>query len=1089
MLTLELNLGHHPLLAGDYWMVAVRNEVHNQGDRLLDKERPHGIRHHYLCLAEIDGTDLTPINKDDCRRIGFPRLTDIKAGQVCFDNTICEMPGVGNVQQALNHLCQQRDLAFHNKHLHGWGIVCGLIAECCPNELPDGGTDHDPDECLIISKGYALTCEGEDIVVDEPIHVDLMEQIQQTQPPILERGRGSVCLWIDHDGGQPVVRFERQDAEDDNFWLSLLDGTLLGDFLSDCIANLGTAIGLEFDFLNAADDQDNGSNGRLVGEDRRKLTAFVNLAIQYFNKENGAYVWLAANEHELLKDIYNGLRKALQSKTFCAMFNGGEFPDYPFQDLGVDTWFGNAAHSKIKAFPDGKLVYTYGGDAIIQVFDSGSGELVERITVNGDDGAEVTAIAIDAEERLLYVAAAIGDDDSVLSTYEIDSPHILLRSKIVLCDIIVGDLAVSPRDRGLIYATGLDRGMFFLRPDVLRDDVAAKLEPNYAFKATGQFAINVMSAEIIATAWSGDGLSDGRYNALAVMGMAQPDSNNQPPTLRSLQDQQGATRMGRDDMALKPSSPNEPYQIIVAVDPLIDNDQADKELLIFNITPNQLPDSIRASVRLPVENTDIALAYNSGKKQFFASFEDSYRLASIEAEKGEINHLRIPAQIQPVDVTAGADGIIYAYNFVSMTVTAIPRRVQDVSQARRDAINQELAQYRHAILLAFYELMGGLIQYLKDCFCHLLLVKCPECMGDEKIYLACVEIRDDKIYNICNFSKRKYVRSFPTVEYWLSILPVIPMIGKAVGELCCMVLPGLFDNNQDQWAPPPPPPEDGLRSDVPNVIDSKTTSQAVTAYKQFDSTMFWRDQRKNVGLFGTFGRDAVLASGNNDKTAKGIKRNSLIDAPPNDAKRSLEAAGVTVVGIKPYSRDLATRSLLDFTGTSSKFTSGSQVFIYEKDGKTMFIAEEKRPALVKPDPIIDLKIKELDEKRTKFKDEIDGLQGVIAELEEKRLAEEQKLEEVRQSRRELTDQLTAMNNDLDTVQKKQNDLRIDFERGRPVNDLGDIDRPMLLKLHAMGIRTIGELAATTGSKLRTGGVVTSTQAGNALRKKAQNRLK
>ena len=68
----------------------------------------------------------------------------------------------------------------------------------------------------------------------------------------------------------------------------------------------------------------------------------------------------------------------------------------------------------------------------------------------------------------------------------------------------------------------------------------------------------------------------------------------------------------------------------------------------------------------------------------------------------------------------------------------------------------------------------------------------PVCNGDEKIYLATINMRDHQIYKVCNFSRRKYVKSFPTVDYWLSIVPIMPIIQKAVEEFCCVALPDLF---------------------------------------------------------------------------------------------------------------------------------------------------------------------------------------------------------------------------------------------------------------------------------------------------------
>jgi len=85
-------------------------------------------------------------------------------------------------------------------------------------------------------------------------------------------------------------------------------------------------------------------------------------------------------------------------------------------------------------------------------------------------------------------------------------------------------------------------------------------------------------------------------------------------------------------------------------------------------------------------------------------------------------------------------------------------------------------------------------QYLKDCFCEHFLVDCPDCHGDEKIYLGSIQIMKNptthnaEVYKICNFTKRRYVKSEQLVEYWLSAVPIIPVLKQLVADLCCKVV-------------------------------------------------------------------------------------------------------------------------------------------------------------------------------------------------------------------------------------------------------------------------------------------------------------
>ena len=159
--------------AGDHWLIPARtatgeiewppfaipnNEPEAQPPlgnptSLLPTRADRGRRWHHSVL------------KIAARR--FPSLTDICAEDVCFDNDNCKLPGVETVQEALDRLCAARDLRFHNKHLHGWGIVCGLQVECGPIR-PGQQRRH-----VTVRKGYAIDCEGNDSfsIRDEPLDV------------------------------------------------------------------------------------------------------------------------------------------------------------------------------------------------------------------------------------------------------------------------------------------------------------------------------------------------------------------------------------------------------------------------------------------------------------------------------------------------------------------------------------------------------------------------------------------------------------------------------------------------------------------------------------------------------------------------------------------------------------------------------------------------------------------------------------------------------------------------------------------------------------------------------------------------------
>jgi hypothetical protein len=72
-----------------------------------------------------------------------------------------------------------------------------------------------------------------------------------------------------------------------------------------------------------------------------------------------------------------------------------------------------------------------------------------------------------------------------------------------------------------------------------------------------------------------------------------------------------------------------------------------------------------------------------------------------------------------------------------------------------------------------------------ECLCQSLLPPCPPDPGDDRLILACVEVRDGKVVDVCNFGARRQVISWPAIQWWLSLLPIGPLITLVLERLCC----------------------------------------------------------------------------------------------------------------------------------------------------------------------------------------------------------------------------------------------------------------------------------------------------------------
>jgi hypothetical protein len=82
-------------------------------------------------------------------------------------------------------------------------------------------------------------------------------------------------------------------------------------------------------------------------------------------------------------------------------------------------------------------------------------------------------------------------------------------------------------------------------------------------------------------------------------------------------------------------------------------------------------------------------------------------------------------------------------------------------------------------------LLTFVLQFILDCICLAFLPRCSPDPCDERLILACVTVRGQKIIRICNFGCRRYAGAFPSLFHWLSLVPIVPLIRQVVTLLCC----------------------------------------------------------------------------------------------------------------------------------------------------------------------------------------------------------------------------------------------------------------------------------------------------------------
>jgi hypothetical protein len=837
VITLSIELADHPLLAGDYWTIPVRESMHQQGEVLLEDPDsgagvpPQGEPHHYMLLVDVDaeGNETLPTASgcdgyNACSPPQFPSLTDLRARDICFDNKVCDMPEVVTVQDVLDQLCQERDLRWHNRHLHGWGVVCGLALECDP-EQP---------EAVILNGGYALDCEGYDMVVDgEGFTIDIPQRLKEEglDPDSLAEDQG-VCLYLEFTEQRELDVGIELYQEEKTPWLERFRDTLMYDFYQDCILDLVKAVSGELQDTEVEQRCALTVCGReQIRPVKRRTLTLANLLFQYQQGEAETVLNISQCEHALLRDLYDSLKNILRSRTFCAQFESQAFPDYPFADQPIcrATWFTPETLDHVRPTADGKLVFGWQRNStrvylfqqlkegclgdLVGYFDLPQLEQGTLTDLNFADGV-LTLVGIVHQEDSLFARGKLGSFDTKTCEIEVDWQTSFM------CGVRIVRLAEAPWSSKQLYLVGLCKGVYLFERDALFSESKIERDPDWAFAASGQIDFDLRSGLVFATAAGPEvACLEGVYNRLVLFsglpvdGIPEPVTTLIPRANQTQQIVQGSDGfvLGRvgDSGAEIPS----PDAVDLAKLALVEQVRGLTLFLVGDLGEQKILYRFDSNNFKPGEGKTV-----NWFGDFYHSFDaaDHLGLQYLKSEKldgvvatryamhdmqyipGEpklyerdlLNSIPVQAGPVAVELIEGQQQLL-VLNHMGQSFTLLNYELGAYQKGR-----DSLRQYRVDVIAAFYGLLSGLLQYLKDCFCNHLLIHCPECTGDEKVYLGCLTLREGAVYNICNFTKRKFVKTTESIAYWLSIIPIAPLVGWLVEELCCLILPNYFKQRE-----------------------------------------------------------------------------------------------------------------------------------------------------------------------------------------------------------------------------------------------------------------------------------------------------
>jgi Family of unknown function (DUF6519) len=858
--------------SGDYWLIPARSATGtiewppagSDGGVFL---RPHYTHIYTAPLAIIEWNSTTSsISVEDCRVAITP--------------------------------LGENDLAFHNKHLHGWGIVCGLKVKCGSNRT-----------AVTIKKGYAIDCSGRDIRIQCDVPLNLVS-MAQSQSLLDSTGTGDVSLLLRNDGSFAI---EAEDKSREGL-ASFFKGTIWVDFWDKCIEPLINFVKTQFSTAPTSATQP-------ISPGQERLDTFINLLYQVLNPQNDQYPFISIEEDEILSSFYAGLKQALSSCTFCGLFdNARPYPAYPFTALNIHSLFSKGLHTRIRINPAGTYAYTVGADNAIHVYDLRQGVVTAIATFPSQSSAVVQDVALSQDGTQLCAIAQVGSNTAVawantangtLSWTTNNNEN--LGQVQVLSNVQLVTLATN---QSMLYAvgTGSNGGFYAVKfgsafpaaPTVSYID-NAQLVP------FGHLVIDSVAQIAYLTATSPGSTA---YDAIVAQQLRSTEWTS------FFLNYQGANYTGSqgDDIAVAVSPTGAPA-LYVGVDV-----SSEKQLLVFTDV-NLAAKSQTLMINLE-QDSPFSLAYNPANAALVVAFESVIQIGVVDTTKNELTTVDVPSEIAPgsVVISPGIDQTsqtVYVLNVANSTVQAIPAALLDTAPTSTVSLS-ELATYRDDAIDAFADLLGLAAQSLKDCFCDLFLIDCPECSASDKIYLGCIEIRDNEVYRICNLSGRQYVKSFPTYGYWLSLIPVLPIAKWLIEKLCCLALPDRISGYQA-----------GVVDPSRNyAVSSDQIISARNYVANFNLTNLVSSQTTKLSTVSKVAGSSIsnkIFTGQSAVTAQ-VDQTEIVNQQSAAVTQRFAAANITVDAVEPYDPSAAGSNITAILGAPTSVPAGSHVVLYEQNG-------------------------------------------------------------------------------------------------------------------------------------------------------------
>ena len=185
-----------------------------------------------------------------------------------------------------------------------------------------------------------------------------------------------------------------------------------------------------------------------------------------------------------------------------------------------------------------------------------------------------------------------------------------------------------------------------------------------------------------------------------------------------------------------------------------------------------------------------------------------------------------------------------------------------------------------------------------------------------------MSIRGGSVYKVCNFSRRRYVKCFPTVGYWLSAIPLLPFAKEWLAKIACSVLPEFMSRL--------------------SVNDSSDSADRFSA-QQIQQLLNWvqsanlLDKVRNVrGSASTAAGAAMFAVARAQSqapppSAPRVVGREIIDQPAEQITQRLEGQGLAVVR-QPFVPSVGLAAPVNIGELLRSASPGDEVTLYDEGG-------------------------------------------------------------------------------------------------------------------------------------------------------------